>query len=94
MNGSLSIGLTPEVGYLENGRRPEETLCNAVGLTDSLSFECMVALSETGRCQVHVQNPFLLVALFMNPWFAIQFGVTYFLEICRVSYRVLRRPRR
>ena len=48
-----------------------------------------VALSETGRYQVNVQNPFLLVALFMNPWFAIQSGVTPFPEICRVCHKVL-----
>src|ERR1039458_7456720 len=53
-----------------------------------------VALSETGPYQVHAQNPFLLVALFKNPWFAIQFGVTQLLEICRVSDRFLPHPRR
>jgi hypothetical protein len=35
------------------------------------------------------QNTFLLVALFMNARFAIQFGLTHLLEICRVCYRVL-----
>jgi hypothetical protein len=33
-------------------------------------------------------NTFLLVALFMNARIAIQFGVTHFLEICGVCYRV------
>ncbi len=41
------------------------------------------------------QNTFLLVALFMNALFAIQFGVTHIVEICRVFYRViLPHPRR
>src|ERR1035437_632481 len=53
-----------------------------------------VALSETGRCQVHVQNPSLLVALFLNPCFVFKFGGTLFFEFCRVSYRFFPRPRR
>ena len=32
---------------------------------------------------------FLLVALFMNARFAIRFGVTHLLEICKVCYGVL-----
>ena len=56
-------------------------------------------LSETGRCQAHVQNPFFLVALLMNPWLAPQSRVTQFPDVCNVCNRVstaspaLRAPR-
>jgi hypothetical protein len=35
------------------------------------------------------QNTFLLVALYIKAWFAIQSGETHFQEICRVCYGVL-----